>query len=601
LKKSTKRSQKFPELIVEIANAHDGDSKKFESIINQIATIDYENKSIKFQIFSPNGIAEKDYEWYPVYKKITFGKKFWNNTLHQTRKAIKNIWIDVFDDFGVSVVKENIKIIHGIKLQASTLENANLYKALGKIDFSDTKLILNISGFSIKKISDLLQQFNELNFEEVILQIGFQNYPTKVEHTGLQKINVLKENFANKICIADHIDAESQSSIDIPVIGLAMGADMIEKHFCLERKNTQYDYYSSMEFKELHIIINKIIVFLKSSTGPFLQSKEKEYLEKSIQVPIINKELDMGDLISDKILSFKRTNKTGMSYQQLKNQQTKLKILKNNLPVGSTIKTSDFKKAKIGVVVAGRMKSTRLKKKALLKIANKESVKLCLESCLGIQEASKVILATSTNKDDFILSKYLPNNKKMHFFRGHPDNVIKRYVDASENNNIDVIIRVTADCPFISKEIASILLKSHFDKGADYTAAKDFCVGTSCEIINLSALKKVLCYFKDAEYSEYMTWYFQNNTKIFNTNIVALPSELIRKYRLTLDYEEDLKMFEKLIDGLGSSDLSTKNIFNFLDKNKEVSNINLDIPLTYKVDKELIKTLNTKTKVQIKK
>ena len=597
MKKSDKRPQKIPEIIVEIANAHDGNSKKFESIIDQIATIKYENKSIKFQIFSPNGIAEKDYEWYPVYKKITFGKQFWNNTLHRTRKVIKNIWIDIFDDFGVAVVKENIKIIHGIKLQASTLENVNLFNALAKIDFSDTKLMLNISGFSIKKIGNLLQQFNELNFEEVILQIGFQNYPTKVEHTGLQKIKILKENFINKICIADHIDAESQSSIDVPVIGLAMGADLVEKHFCLDRKNTKYDYYSSMELKEFYLMIDKIIVFMKSSSGLFLQNKEKEYLEKSIQIPIIKKELHKGDLISDKILSFKRTNKNGVSYQELKNEQNKFKILKNNLSIGSSVKASDFKKANIGVIVAGRMKSSRLKKKALLKIENKESVKLCLESCLGIKEASKVILATSTKKDDLVLSKHLPKNKRIHFFRGHPDNVIKRYVDASESNNIDVIIRVTADCPFISKEIASILLKSHFEKGADYTAAKNFSVGTSCEIINLSALKKVLGYFKDAEYSEYMTWYFQNNTKIFNTNMVSLPSDLIRKYRLTLDYEEDLRMFNKLISGLGISNLSTENIFDFLDKNPEISNINSGIPLTYKANKKLIETLNTKTRI----
>ena len=175
--------------------------------------------------------------------------------------------------------------------------------------------MLNISGFSIKKIGNLLQQFNELNFEEVILQIGFQNYPTKVEHTGLQKIKILKENFINKICIADHIDAESQSSIDVPVIGLAMGADLVEKHFCLDRKNTKYDYYSSMELKEFYLMIDKIIVFMKSSSGLFLQNKEKEYLEKSIQIPIIKKELHKGDLISDKILSFKRTNKNGVSYE----------------------------------------------------------------------------------------------------------------------------------------------------------------------------------------------------------------------------------------------------------------------------------------------
>ena len=44
----------------------------------------------------------------------------------------------------------------------------------------------------------------------------------------------------------------------------------------------------------------------------------------------------------------------------------------------------------------------------------------------------------------------------------------------------------------------------------------------------------------DTNLSEYMTWYVMNNKRYFNINEVILPKNLSRKYRLTLDYFEDL-------------------------------------------------------------
>jgi N,N'-diacetyllegionaminate synthase len=150
----------------------------------------------------------------------------------------------------------------------------------------------------------------------------------------------------------------------------------------------------------------------------------------------------------------------------------------------------------------------------------------------------------------------------------------------------------------ISEEIAEILLKEHFKNGADYTAARDFAVGTSCEIINTRALGTVIDHVRIAELSEYMTWYFQNNPDIFKVNIVDLPPDLIRNYRLTLDYQEDLDMFESLLNKMGDLPVTTSNIFKTLDDNPKINEINSHISLTYKTDKKLIAKLERDTKIK---
>ena len=164
---------------------------------------------------------------------------------------------------------------------------------------------------------------------------------------------------------------------------------------------------------------------------------------------------------------------------------------------------------------------------------------------------------------------------------------------------INVIVRVTGDMPFISNDILQILLKSHFEKGADYTVAREAAVGTNLEIINSEALEKVQLNFPKADYSEYMTWYFQNNPKHFKLNFVDLPLNLIRNYRLTLDYEEDLEMFNKIDKHFVENgiEFSINELFNFLDVNPKISKINSKLTLRYKTDQKLIDTLNKVTKI----
>jgi N,N'-diacetyllegionaminate synthase len=266
--------------------------------------------------------------------------------------------------------------------------------------------------------------------------------------------------------------------------------------------------------------------------------------------------------------------------------------------MNTTVTKSNFKKARIGVIVACRMKSSRLKNKAILPIHGVASVERCLSNCLKMRNVDVVVLATSDLPADSILQNYTLGGA-VKFWRGDPEDVILRYLGACEKFGIDVIIRVTADCPVVSVEIAEILLKSHFESGSDYTTAKSCSVGSGVEIYNTEALLRVIKYLGNAKYSEYMTWYMQNNSDIFKVNLVDLPLELQRDYRLTLDYEEDLEMFNRLFTELEKRGLdpNLKNIFNILDDDSSIPALNQHLTLRYRTDQELIEKLNAVTRI----
>ena len=118
--------------------------------------------------------------------------------------------------------------------------------------------------------------------------------------------------------------------------------------------------------------------------------------------------------------------------------------------------------------------------------------------------------------------------------------------------------------------------------------------------MNSLCLKEIKKYFPRADYSEYMTWYFQNNSEVFKLNYVDLPNKWKRDYRLTLDYQEDLDLFNKVEEYFSKNNINytIDNLFEFLDKNPEISKINLNMPVRYYVDQELIKTLDRETKIK---
>ncbi|MDX8549497.1 N-acetylneuraminate synthase family protein [Methanospirillum sp. J.3.6.1-F.2.7.3] len=598
-KKNQGGENDLPKIILEIANAHGGNFEVLNSIVNEISKIEYSNKAIKFQPFKPDLIALPDFEWYPVYKELYFNPDQWNEILF-IAKNVGNIWLDLFDLYGVEIFASNKQIVEGIKFQASVLDNFEVISALSKIPLNNTYLMINISGYEISQIEYYVKEFQKLNPKEIILQIGFQSYPTLISDTGLHKISVIKAAFPHtSICFADHSPADMPVSLDIPIWALITGCDIIEKHCCLNRTITKYDHHSALQPEEIMKLISKINDFQLASHGLFISKCENEYLQKTIQVPVACKELPEGSMIGLSDVIFRRTNQLGLKLPEISSLQTEGYILNKPIIKNLIVRKSDFKKARIAVLVACRMKSSRLKNKAILPIHGIPSIERCLQNCLEFPCVDDVVLTTSDLDEDAILGNYTLNGQ-VKFWQGDPDDVIMRYLGVCDKLGIDIIYRVTGDCPVVSSDIAEILLASHLKSGADYSAAKSCSVGSCCEIYNTEALRRVIKLMGKAEYSEYMTWYMQNNPDIFKVNIVDLPPEYVREYRLTLDYEEDLEMFNALYVKLEKEQFkpSILNIFNVLDNNSEIYHLNSNITQFYHTNKELIELLNRVTKIK---
>jgi spore coat polysaccharide biosynthesis protein SpsF len=207
---------------------------------------------------------------------------------------------------------------------------------------------------------------------------------------------------------------------------------------------------------------------------------------------------------------------------------------------------------KIGIIIQARTGSTRLPNKVLMPFFEEETILDIIISKLKKLQLP-IVLATSTNANDNILIEFAEKHG-IYFFQGDENNVLKRFVDAANEFDLDTIIRVCADNPFLSVEYAEQLIANFKTNPADYTSfftSQQIPVikthyGVFVEIVRLSALQKVLNLTDEKLYLEHVTNYIYANPNLFSISKVPLPFPECDNIRLTIDTPDDFKFVNAL-------------------------------------------------------
>ena len=341
----------LPLVVCELANSHGGKLDAIEALVDAFGRIEYPRKAIKFQVFSADTIALPDFSWYDVYKELEMSADDWKLLISKAAKQ-GDVWIDVFDRYSTQIIGENHKNIAGLKLQASVLENDEILRELQALDLAEIGVVLNVSGFELSEIHRILARFRSLS-ASIVLQIGFQAYPTALEDTALQKLDVLRAAFPGMpLGIADHANGSSDFAELAPLYAHLLGCNHIEKHFCIERATAAYDGYSALEPAQMQLLCARLRAVAAASNGPFVNKAERSYLAKSVQIPVLRDGLAAGTRIAPADLLFRRTAQQGISWNQIDNLQQARKLLAVHKPVNSAVLESDFRRARVAVIVA---------------------------------------------------------------------------------------------------------------------------------------------------------------------------------------------------------------------------------------------------------
>lgn len=231
-------------------------------------------------------------------------------------------------------------------------------------------------------------------------------------------------------------------------------------------------------------------------------------------------------------------------------------------------------------IIQARMGSSRLPGKVLSKLGGKVMLKFMYDRVKKSKLIDKIIIATTLEKeDDKIVDLCI--KEKISYFRGSEDDVLDRYYKASLSYNPENIIRLTADCPLLDPLIIDDTINFFINKKVDYASntvppnIKRYPDGSDVEVFSFKNLKKAWEESNDIKEREHVTFYFWKSNKKFSTAIMDNKYNW-GKYRITVDYNEDLILVKKIVERLKKQNKfgSLKEIIEILENEPDLIKIN---------------------------
>lgn len=172
-----------------------------------------------------------------------------------------------------------------IKLGSGELVNHGLIAHVAR---TGLPLILSTGMANMDEIFRAEMAFKEAGGDDLTLLHCVSNYPTAPEHCNVAGVTTLRRNFQAEVkrgqfrhCRVGYSD---HSLYDAPsVMAVALGAEIIEKHFTLDRAQSGPDHHMSLEPHDLRRFVRGIRVAeacLGDGNRNKLQPGEAEMAEK---------------------------------------------------------------------------------------------------------------------------------------------------------------------------------------------------------------------------------------------------------------------------------------------------------------------------------
>lgn len=198
----------------------------------------------------------------------------------------------------------------------------------------------------------------------------------------------------------------------------------------------------------------------------------------------------------------------------------------------------------IALILQGRMDSTRLPGKCLLPLEGEPLIYRVMEALAAVPCDMRILACPENCQTAF--NKYA---EKAGFIisTGSETDVLARYCDVIRRYSPELVIRATADNPFVFADAAASLTREAVHKQADYAGYTGLPYGAGVEVINAQALLKAERESAALEEREHVCPYLYGHPELFRIYQPPAPGQWQgSNIRLTVDTREDYRYAQKL-------------------------------------------------------
>jgi len=313
-------------IIAEIGINHSGDHKKCKKMITEAAKAGAD--AVKIQTIDVDESYMKNTQSYKEFKN----KNFSNKELVELKRHSSSLGVIFFSTPGdIKSLTRLIKIkVQAIKISSGLATNFPLIKESIK---KKIPIIISIGFLTMKDLKDLNNFIKKHKYKKIAILKCTSQYPANPSNLDLYTINFLKIFFNLPIGYSDHTTDDLA-----PVVAVANGAKIIEKHFTLNKLQKGADHKISLEPKEFINMVNKIRTTEEMLGKKVFRINDESKKKRNMYLRYLTakKNIKKGDVLSLDNIGFFRHNrkKSGLEpkyFFHLKSKKSKANFRKNQI------------------------------------------------------------------------------------------------------------------------------------------------------------------------------------------------------------------------------------------------------------------------------
>lgn len=234
---------------------------------------------------------------------------------------------------------------------------------------------------------------------------------------------------------------------------------------------------------------------------------------------------------------------------------------------------------KVGVITQARMTSTRLPGKVMIEVAGRTLLDHHLERLAW--SGLPIYVATTINDADNPIVE-LADRCGLGVHRGSEHDVLARFHECAEANALDVVVRVTSDCPLIDGQVVAGAVDRFTARDDDWLylsngLERTFPRGLDLEVFSAAALADAYRNAGELAQREHVTPYLYAADNPRMTREHLYWREDASGFRITLDTADDLEVIRRLIEEHSAHELGCADLIALLERHPEITTVNTHV------------------------
>jgi N,N'-diacetyllegionaminate synthase len=290
-----------PALVVaEVAQAHEGSADTALRMIE--AAFKMGADAVLFQVFRTERMVVRRHPERRTLDAVELGVKDWRRVLKAAKASGLGVLVEAFDPPSLDLAAE--ADADGYLIPATDMENPGFIQAVAAVG---KPVFLTVGGLAEGALREAIDLVGAVPLG---LLHGLPSFPVPLEEARLRDIEALKARHHVPVGFLDRTDGGSAFALVAPALAIACGADLVQKHFTLDRSLKGPDYQPSLGPEDFYRMVELLRQAERAKgDGPAVEGEEARRARRNFRRSVVAGSLiPRGEVLTAAMLAFKRTD-----------------------------------------------------------------------------------------------------------------------------------------------------------------------------------------------------------------------------------------------------------------------------------------------------